>query len=706
MEAPPGPAKLAKMRAMSFDTLRRRERSTRSLRRRSRRARIAWIVSAVLLEVACGGGHVGPTGAEASRPRHRAAPRHPTPSAALPRLTSRKVTLHLQAGGLVYAAGGRLLLVSRNDTLELVDPIAGTSVSNDSIRLSSASAPSPFPPPHDRRLSSEIAAATWAWDDARGGVLGGVQVQSTGRLPGGVGLWDPGSGALPQMLTAKTTLCQPLAISPDRTLFLATSTDAKWCQGSHAVQAFALPSGTPVGPPVDTGHVDTAAFAPDGRTVALGSSSGALYLYQPVTGAITRLPRPEGASHLDFHPRLPLLLASSSSGVHVFRLDDLDAAPITITGEPGLAAFSPDGRYLAVVSDRELVLFDPVTLARETTPLAIENTFQVSAIAFSPDARQLAIAIDEDLTLVDLPPASAAGASPPMTAPLDLGWYAKLQPLPVPEPLPPPPIERDGALRGRVLADGKPCGGAEVRLSPHHDNWPDAAKLPDMVVRTGKDGRYRFDRVPRILWQESIRAPGRVISGGIADLRRPPEGWGHRDEESTFELHPAATIRGVLLDPRGRPAQGVSVRFGGFPDDVVTTGRDGRFVIDHLRPPTAVRIDARRADGAVLREQVAIERPGPIRWTAHLLAPDAPRVVRLRVVSHAGAPVAGAQVIRQGELMQTDASGRLSFVAEEHEPDVYLSVGARLGDSGTYREVPDVHISLPLPGELTVTLPE
>jgi hypothetical protein len=99
------------------------------------------------------------------------------------------------------------------------------------------------------------------------------------------------------------------------------------------------------------------AFSPDGHTIA--SAGGAIYLWDAVTGK--QLRRLEGRPlALAFSPdgsllaadRSPIRLLEVATGQQVGQLEDGDATAM---------AFSPDGQLLAVLSERQVRVFDVIT---------------------------------------------------------------------------------------------------------------------------------------------------------------------------------------------------------------------------------------------------------------------------------------------------------------------------------------------------------
>jgi uncharacterized GH25 family protein len=345
-----------------------------------------------------------------------------------------------------------------------------------------------------------------------------------------------------------------------------------------------------------------------------------------------------------------LVSVDQADRVRLWQLDAPGRGP-TYVAEPGYAAaFSPDGRHLAVARADEVVLLDAITLRRVARPVASGGMQGSDPIAFSPDSRYVAVANHQGVTVVDLDPRAA-------TAAIDTVWFAGLHPLPVPAALPAPPFGRDAVIAGTVTVDGKPVAGAEIELRPSSREWPDARVLPARLVRSGKDGRYALDHVAAIEWVVTATSPDTQISSSVLDLRRDPRG-----RPADVALEPAVTLRGKVLDASGRPAPGTRITGRSDQREVVATDREGKFVLRHLSPRGELRLHARRADGAVATAVVDLgQAAAPPDVVVRLLSPSDRRVLRIKVVDASGKPVVNAMVeIDDLDEGATDARGTLT----------------------------------------------
>lgn len=235
-------------------------------------------------------------------------------------------------------------------------------------------------------------------------------------------------------------------------------------------------------------------------------------------------------------------------------------------------------------------------------------------------------------------------------------------------------------LRGRLMDEtGAPVAAAEVVLTPRDAPVEPWAMEPAGMVRaeSGPDGVFVL----------SDLAAGRVdlsvTAAGHAPLSRP--GVEVPDRAGTIDLGdlvlgPEAVLEGVVEDPRGVPIEGVQLRvaadqpryfrpptLGQGDDSSRTTGADGRFRFDGLRPGDTVGLHAWKegyAAGGVDGIVLPTEEPVQV-----VLEPSAQ--VSGRVVDEAGRGVAEASVrssmgsMRRGIFFRpTRSEEDGSFVAE------------------------------------------
>ena len=137
---------------------------------------------------------------------------------------------------------------------------------------------------------------------------------------------------------------------------------------------------------------------------------------------------------------------------------------------------------------------------------------------------------------------------------------------PARNPIPP----GKGVIAGRVLEAGsqRPISGATVRLSPRgtYGTWaPGIDADPNRQVKTGIDGVFRFSDVGPIEYNLTATRSG-YIEGGFGKTwargTHAPMLIGQDQSVNGIEvlLWPVGELTGRVLDERGQPVAGVSVR--------------------------------------------------------------------------------------------------------------------------------------------------
>jgi WD40 repeat protein len=199
-----------------------------------------------------------------------------------------------------------------------------------------------------------------------------------GSQDGTVRLWNQVTGqatALP--LTSKAAAVGAVAFSPDGKTLAIGGTDGA---GAAAVWLWNVTAGQQAGRPLfadaaasvaaDGSEVTSVAFSPDGKTLAVGTSS-------PTPSVNT--PAPAGLQLWDVAARKPL-----GSTADIFA--------------GGAVAFSPDGKML-VGSNMDgdfrgtVLLWNPAAQRQVSllAPAALSLAGEVTSVAFSPDGKTLAI---------------------------------------------------------------------------------------------------------------------------------------------------------------------------------------------------------------------------------------------------------------------------------------------------------------------------
>ena len=152
-------------------------------------------------------------------------------------------------------------------------------------------------------------------------------------------------------------------------------------------------------------EVNSVAFSPDGRTLAVGDFNGDVYLWAVATGHVAAtLAGPAGSASVDsvaFSPDGTMLAAGNGDGsTYLWNLASHRlVATLNDPNSEGVdsVAFSPDGTMLATGDDDDSTYLWDIATGRVTATLNDPSGGggQMRAVAFSPDGQILATG-DED----------------------------------------------------------------------------------------------------------------------------------------------------------------------------------------------------------------------------------------------------------------------------------------------------------------------
>ena len=232
-------------------------------------------------------------------------------------------------------------------------------------------------------------------------------------------LWDPDTGKIKLRLGLTSSYRRPLPVlSPDsQTIVAAVGNDyAVQLLDTHIGRSKDIPIGDPkyvkmimvsdgISKIVDyaTKRVQSIAFSPDGRTLAI-SSDGEIRLWDPKTEQQKAILTGEGSFYdLLFSPdgrTLAAKSATSRDGLHIY-LWNIDTTDIRNSGlrhiirdhnhEVSSVTFSPDGEILAGgYRSEKIKLWEAATGELKTTCDGYPYHLRVQSVAFAPNGGTLA----------------------------------------------------------------------------------------------------------------------------------------------------------------------------------------------------------------------------------------------------------------------------------------------------------------------------
>lgn len=134
-----------------------------------------------------------------------------------------------------------------------------------------------------------------------------------------------------------------------------------------------------------------------------------------------------------------------------------------------------------------------------------------------------------------------------------------------------------GSIEGRVTNRTTGAGIEGVRLTAWIQNGPAPPSAIHEVV-TGETGEFNIDDVPD---GEYLILPAK--SGFISkDAAQPASLRVSGKTRVDFQMSPYPSLRGRVLDPDGKPVEGITVKVTGAPDTI--TDKDGLFIFEVVRP--------------------------------------------------------------------------------------------------------------------------
>ena len=165
--------------------------------------------------------------------------------------------------------------------------------------------------------------------------------------------------------------------------------------------------------PAGSASVDSAAFSPDGTMLAAGNGDGNTYLWDVASHRVVATladPNSEGVDSVAFSPDGTMLATGDDDGSTY--LWDIATGRVTATlndpsgggGQMRAVAFSPDGKTLAAGNEDGSTYLWNVATHRLAASLADPSSSSLNAVAFSPGGKMLATTdTDGSTSLWDVP---------------------------------------------------------------------------------------------------------------------------------------------------------------------------------------------------------------------------------------------------------------------------------------------------------------
>ncbi|MDH3590434.1 MAG: carboxypeptidase-like regulatory domain-containing protein, partial [Planctomycetota bacterium] len=248
-------------------------------------------------------------------------------------------------------------------------------------------------------------------------------------------------------------------------------------------------------------------------------------------------------------------------------------------------------------------------------------------------------------------------------------------------------MKRGGVVKGKVIdvVTGDPV--ADARVMSMGGMNPELAMLGGARAQSKEDGTFELTGVPMAAAKVLATHPDYVVNLNMMELGMAMQGGksifpeGSKETTAVVKLTPAATIRGVVLDPGGTPVAGAIIRvtdqmammvnmFTGAGATMVTTDAEGRFEMRGAKKGEGVSIVATHRDFGASR---TVSAKGSEEITLELAAPV---MLKGKVIDGDGNGLGGVKVTAERKKQRGQRMGPMGD-----------SVGARKSvtlDDGTF----------------------
>jgi WD40 repeat protein/serine/threonine protein kinase/DNA-binding XRE family transcriptional regulator len=320
--------------------------------------------------------------------------------------------------GIDFSPDGRSIATSSLDgTARIWDRATGTELRR--IAVISGTADVAFSPDSKYLLTSAGDEMVRLWDVASGQQIrvfsgptdielalmfspDGKYVAGGGEKTHTVRVWEAASGQLVHTLTGHEASLRRLAFSPDGRYLLSAGDD-------HTARLWDVASGQLIH--TFAGHTNAVtgvAFTPNGHSIVTSSFDGTVRIWplQLTKGSLQFIGHTSGVWEVSFSPDGKRVLTASAdntariwdatSGQELLRFgrDERELGEAAISRELYGAAFSPDGRAVLTVGDKNAARLWDTATGQELLRFA-GHTAPIRQAAFSPDGKRAVTASDD-----------------------------------------------------------------------------------------------------------------------------------------------------------------------------------------------------------------------------------------------------------------------------------------------------------------------